>query len=1014
MKALASDTGLDVRLNFKTSASTGLLLAVRLDQGGSNAGYLAVGLRDRQLVTILADGGGANSLGNASTDFELPADAWHEVSVRMMDTDLLVELSTSEDDELYPFTFTLSAPLTVKDMFLGGANSFFSPAFTTLEITRYFTGCLANATFNGRDINFEPKVDWYGMEYGCCPNPEPITWNFVYGNDNSFVFDSRLSHRRFQSGTLSVSFLIRSEHDGMIFYTHDEDVEFAMAVEVAGGRLVVTLANELDHFQAHSLSCEPPVLDGWHHMVSVTVHDQVLECSVDEVTSLMNVSRPSLPPLSIEYHVGSAEVSTFQTNLVLFQSNLETLPSGGMYPSFTGSLQQFRLNGLDISPQSLTSTSPSLSPACPQVTICQQLRDEVPIVQLSQVSLDHNPINVIESETTVVTDHHLVLVLPEDIVQSDALQIIAKSIRVMVIIQPSHGELINISSPHQRIEEFTYSDILNRTVAYRHHGEEIPSDLIGLNITSMCHNTLGEVVTLDVVVTLRNDYPVVTRQGTLSIAMGTRRVIGPDVITVEDEESTDLIGISFTVLSVLVEEEGCLNSCGTPGRIEQAKSPGFNLTAFNQKEINEGGVAFQHFAQFGTSPVTVRLRVSDMSGASINVELSVTPYLGHVTLTRNEPLSVVQGRCQYITPDHLAADTNFNDQNPMLQYTVVEAPEYGRLEIQDQGYWRPVLGPFEGFTQSSVDQNLVRYCHDNSSLELDTFGFHLHSTLLQGGDGNFTINVFAYSDLPQPTVTLTTSPVSLSEGGVVTLTDSVLAVSLVHNVSPPWSSAERVRVGDLGVVFCVTTPPKFGEILVNGEVESSFSLAQLVEGVVTYHHNDSENHTDYITLRVEAENTDELPIQSPIFPSPTNLSFIITPVNDHTPLIETSRISLSEGHFVIVTPDILIIADGDQPPQLITVTILVQDVEWGFFAMSDTATPIVQFTSDDMINKSVYFDHQFNSRLSLNHTITIRASDGERNSEKVGKTRTSILYIYVTSVREIPYIYLHIRIYVHT
>ena len=181
-------------------------------------------------------------------------------------------------------------------------------------------------------------------------------------------------------------------------------------------------------------------------------------------------------------------------------------------------------------------------------------------------------------------------------------------------------------------------------------------------------------------------------------------------------------------------------------------------------------------------------------GASIEIELHVAPYVGHLNLTRNEPLPIIEGRCDFISSQHLHAATDFDNQNPILQYSITGAPEHGHLEIQDQGFWRPVLGPniaFEGFTQYDVNHNLVRYCHDNHSLETDVFQFQLHSTHLVADSGNFTINVFPYADLQQPTVSLTTRSLSVPEGGQVRLTSNTLTASLLRNVRPPMVPEEN-------------------------------------------------------------------------------------------------------------------------------------------------------------------------------------------------------------------------------
>ena len=904
----------------------------------------------------------------------------------MVDLTIDIEL-TNGSNFSFSSSLPLSSPLIVRDVFLGGANSFFSPAFTTLGITENFVGCLANSSIYNRDIDFAPKLDGYGMEYGCCPNPEPIAWNFISGHRNSLVFTSRLSHLRFQTNSLTLSFLIQSQHDGMIFYSHDEQTNFSFAVELLNGQLLIHLSNEMDFLNVYFLACDGTVGDNWRHEVEVRVQEDLLVCVVDTRETHLNITFPRLPTDFLTYHIGSANVSTDSTIIHVFQAHLRTPASDGMFPSFGGSLQKFQLNGLEVSPTVLSLTTPSLSTACPHVDAlpaCQQLQEEVSVAQLAQVSIAASPVSVDENASTLLTGGNFVPHLPEGIIQPGVREAIVNSIRFSVVSYPRHGVLVNLSNPQEVVTEFSYSHLQSRSLAYHHGGKEEPRDSFLLNVTSVCSHVIRHSLTVDVSIYLTNDFPVVTQLGTLSIAVGTRRVISADVISVEDEESPSLISISFRVVSILVN--GC-GSCGTAGRVEQTSSPGFNSTYFNQKEVNNREVSFQHFEQFGTQPLTISLRVFDSVGALVGVEIPVVPYVGHVTLVRNEPLYIVEGKCAYITADHLGSDTDFNHQNPILQYSVTSGPEHGRLQIQDQGHWRPALGPnvdFEGFTQEDVNLNHVRYCHDNNSLANDVFEFQLHSTLLQGNRGNFTINVFAYARLPRPTVSLATTPVSLPEGGRALLTVDTLAVSLDSSVRVPWSR-ERIQIESFDIFFRLQALPSFGKIFVDREsmTGTGFSLAQLVEGVVEYRHDDSENCRDSLLVRVEALNAENLPIQTPILPRVTNLSIIISPVNDHTPQIETSSITVSEGRFVTLTPQVLNVTDGDRPLQTITVTIINQDLDHGFFALSDTATPLTEFTTGDLRNGTVYFHHQFNTSLPLSHTITILVSDGERSSQKV-------------------------------
>ena len=969
-------------LNFKTSKPTGLLLAVRLDhldQDKSNAGFLAVGINNRHLSTQISEDATTTDI---LSDSSLQDEEWYSLSVDMINTNITINLVGGGVS--FSFVHNLSSQLTVRDTYLGGANNFFARVFSTLNTTQYFVGCLANSSFNGRGIEFVPKVEGYGMEYGCCPNPEPIMWCFESGILNSFVFDNRLAHARFQTNVLTLSFDIHAERNGMVFYSHDENTDFALAIEIHNSQLLVHLANKESHFESYNLTCDGFTIDGLWHKVSVSIEQDLLQCSVDGTISQFIPRNPTLPPRSLQFHVGSAEVPTQILNLQLFQTNLHTVPKSGMFPSFDGCLQKFQLNGLDVGPTRLAPTSPSLSPACPVLEssrACQKIQEELSLHQLVRISIRASNLTVNEGDSTFLTDRKLIFHAPDNVPQS-MKTIVKNTIHFSVNSPPTHGKLSDATNPGQLIRQFSYSDLENHSIAYKHNGDEAASDELHLLVTSTCSSAISHNLVLNFNVNLSDDLPVVTRQGTIAIAVGTRRVITADMITVEDEETSDLINISYKVFNIHVVD---CNPCKEAGRVEKT-TPGPSSTSFNQAEVNGGEVLFQHFPQFGTNPIVIPLRVSDRVGASIEVELDVAPYAGHLNLTRNEPLSLVEGRCSNITSQHLNAATDFDDQNPILQYNITSVPEHGYLRIWDQGHWHRLPNGVLGFfTQHDIDHHFVQYCHNNRSLATDVFQFQLHSTLLVADSGEFTINVFAYADLPQPIISLSTTPLDLTEGGQVTIASSSLSVSLQSDVSSPWSD-EMIRIEDLGISFHLERLPSFGEILHNGDSlpdSAGFSLEDLVEGSVTYHHNNSENHEDYMTVRVKATNSADFPIKLPLLPPVTNVSFDIRPVNNHFPQIETQILSLGEGRFIVLTPDVLSVTDSDRPRQTIILTILNQNEDYGYFSLSNTETPITRFTTDDIRAGRVNFHHQLDPFFPLIYELEIQASDGEWDTNQV-------------------------------
>ena len=659
LRPSASDTEFNLGLSFRNSVQTGLILAVRLDQGKSNAGYIAVGIQHNLLVAQIFEDGTPNNRSVGT----LEPDTWYRLVVRMVSTNITVDLIGESTQSI---NYTLSSLLTVRDAFVGGANSFFAPAFSTLNLTEYFTGCLANATLNSRAINLAPKQEGYGFKSGCCPDAEPVVWCYE-GPEQNFSFDSRLAHRRFSHNYRRLSFRIQANGEGMVFYSHNEDNSYALAVELYEGHLLVHLTNGLSAHEPHTLNCSGRITDRWWHSVHVTLRSDSLECSIDGTSSRLNSISSTLFTNSLEYSFGSAEVPTPNTALQLFQSSLKTLPQDGRFPAFRGCLQKVQLNGLDITPSSFSRSSPATPLACSSsdgIDSCELLQAHLSQMQLLQVSVEATDTSVEENGKRVLTAEHLILRLPNTITNTEVRTAIASTIQFTVTHQLKHGQFSTTLDYQQPIQQFSYEDILNRTIVYHHNGDEFDTDDSELEVSSTCTREFSQRLPIHFTVNLTNDTPRVVLQNALSLAVGTRRAITENVLLVEDENADAL-----TIFVNDIQVDDC-QDCGAPGQIERYSSPKIPYPVFTQREIGNGDITFQHFAEFGMRPITIHLSISDSSNAAIDVSLSVIPYVGHLNLTLNEPLFVVRGHCSNITSKHLNSTADFADQNRLLSMDI--------------------------------------------------------------------------------------------------------------------------------------------------------------------------------------------------------------------------------------------------------------------------------------------------------------------------------------------------------
>lgn len=501
-------------------------------------------------------------------------------------------------------------------------------------------------------------------------------------------------------------------------------------------------------------------------------------------------------------------------------------------------------------------------------------------------------------------------------------------------------------------------------------------------------------------ITLTNDLPEVERMQELYMAVGTRRAITDEIITISDEETVDPERIFFSVERI----DPCeLPSCGggPAGQIEiLGDDPGQKHTLFTQMNINSGIILFQHFASSGTTPVKIFLQVSDDSSNRIRAEIQVRFYEGHIALTTNECLYTVEGSTFLLQPRHLNATTDFEDQNPDLTYDVLQLPRHGRLELEKSELprnesplpqWLPISElpkRANSFTQADIDSGHVRYVHDNTAQPVtanDSFHFRLRSTNLTGPEADFCIQVVSLSDLDKPSISVQAGTIRVIERGEVVINESLLNISLTPPILVDWLE-EEVGIEQLGVTFIVPPGqgPSYGELRVRGLrlVNDSFTLSNIRSGELTYSHHDSEQHLDTFTFYVKARETLEVPIRTPDRTPDTKATIVVIPVNNHFPEIrnQNETISPPEGGWVAVTPSMLEVVDADRPGDNLTIVVDSNQLEEpnGYFAFSAPDTSLAEATSfsmEDVYQGRMVFVHQLGKELS--HSLNIRVEDGK-------------------------------------
>ena len=986
------DRFLTVSLNFRTSQKTGILFIARLKD---NSGYFTLGLANRQLVATVKHNGSTQKLTVGSVN----TSKWQALSVHLRNRTLGLSLNSQQVMQM------LLSDVAFKDIYFGGPHTFFAGLYTDLTNTKYFVGCLGNVNVMNKSVKFVVRENEYGMKLGCCPDPIPPSWCFNT-SDSSLRFRAVLNHVTF-SQLLNVSMKIRAHSDGIVLFSHTN--MDSIAFEVHGGVLVVVIRTRTQSF---SVSCPRMFTDrNWHSLV-VEIRQTQLNCSVDGESNHTALSLQNLPDVST-FYIGSPNITVREATQIL--SHLHSQQSGGRLNSFLGCIRNLQFNNIDIDPGTLHDHSPAISDAClspvspspvspspvsplpvspsptsPPPVECSQL--EKNNISWEDLAISASAVSVNETSQVIITTDHLRLQLPANMSSNSLLaeQIYNMSL-FSINVEPHHGVFARSQSPQIKIMSFSYEDVRQSRVIYNHGGEEYDMDLAVMDVSVVCgeRRFWSMNTTLLFAVILQNDIPVVLRRKEMYIAVGTRKVVTPDIITVVDKDLNNSHEILFKVKGVGVDKCGlCMDN--SAGRLERVTDLGLAITFFSQDDVNQGHIFFQHFAEFGTAPVTVYLSAVDGAGSAINTHIEVLPHEAHINLTTNECLIVVEGTSSVLRTKHLNATTTFEDQDPVLTYDIVVPPRYGHLEQlvqydpENNSTW--LWDPLSYFTQKNIKDGLIRYVHDNSTQPVqggDVFQFNLRSTNLSGPAGNFCIQVLSYQTLQQPNIVVNVSTITVLEGRSVVIQESVLSSSLAPPILIEWLE-EQIGIEHLGITYVLERLPACGEFLLDGRPlkNNSFTLSDIRNGLVMYNHSGSENNIDSFAFFAESRSRLN-EIRSPDRTTRMEANIVIIPVNDNKPVLKVGNMSVPEGGWVVITPTMINIEDEDLPKDTINIFLHQPQLEenpTGHFAFYEHAmVPIRSFTMQNVSDGQVIFKHHLNNTAPLTYMQYVRVDDGSVN-----------------------------------
>ncbi|WP_226974805.1 cadherin-like domain-containing protein [Vibrio lentus] len=470
---------------------------------------------------------------------------------------------------------------------------------------------------------------------------------------------------------------------------------------------------------------------------------------------------------------------------------------------------------------------------------------------------------------------------------------------------------------------FTVAQLAAGEVTFKHDGSETTSASFDVNVEDGNEDGSTPVdSTFNLTVTPVNDAPELT--GDLSAEVDEA---GSYTITAADLGYTDVddtdTGVTFTVSNA---------SNGT------ILVNGVASSSFTVAQLAAGEVTFKHDGSETTSAsFDVNVEDGNEDGSTpvdSTFNLTVTPVNDAPELTGDLSAEVDEAGSYTITAADLGY-TDVDDTDTGVTFTVSNASN-GTILVNGVAS--------SSFTVAQLAAGEVTFKHDGSETTSASFDVNVEDGNEDGStpvDSTFNLTVTPVNDAPELTGDLSAE---VDEAGSYTITAADLGYTDVDDT-------------DTGVTFTVSNASN-GTILVNGVASSSFTVAQLAAGEVTFKHDGSETTSASFDVNVEDGNEDgSTPVDS-------TFNLTVTPVNDAPELTGDLSAEVDEAGSYTITAADLGYTDVDDTDTGVTFTvsnasngtILVNGVASSSFTVAQLAAGEVTFKHDGSETTSASFD----------------------------------------------------------
>ncbi|XP_062860440.1 chondroitin sulfate proteoglycan 4 [Trichomycterus rosablanca] len=510
-----------------------------------------------------------------------------------------------------------------------------------------------------------------------------------------------------------------------------------------------------------------------------------------------------------------------------------------------------------------------------------------------------------------------------------------RSINIEFFVEgtPEHGDVRCRDSNEEELYTFTWDQVQQNLIYYRHDNSESTEDSLTLYATAFDINRRSLSVTIGITVVPINDHqPELQRNTGLELLVGEESEIMNKALNTEDLD-TPPDTLLYNIQSI------------TNGILALKESPDDNIKSFTQDQIDNGEIIFIHQ---GSESGGFSFTVTDGDHTTPLYVFNVTARQLTISVEAQGELLVFPGSRQVISGDILQAVTS--EDGDEISYSLVKPPRLGRLIKPNQS------GQFEqinSFSQTELNAGAVYYEHqmplepfwvvkDSVELELSSPpAAQLHHTL------PVTVSYYAAHRN-------VSSQLWKNKGmSVVQGQSKVIDSSILDAANLLASLPEDKRAGQ-DIVFEVRQFPAHGRLTLEGadltQDAPYFLQTDINKGKLEFYHDDSGAPSDRFSFRVRL-NPHGHPSQATAGAIVLEEVFLISVrQRDFSPPELVSLDLLLEAlqnSTTVLSKQYLNTIDQDNTPDEVRFTILKSPGN-GHLIYMDSRDKIHQFTQDDV------------------------------------------------------------------